>query len=158
MKILFAICLILSVISNSFAQQLVKIPADVTYEKLEDLKLRVNRITYVLDKYQNRIIAVRYQERELQQGETIKQGSEIDLVVGTGQDDEIAVPNLIGLTLSDAQSILSPLTLQLSVNGSQKPVSNKRVITKQFPIPYSTDFRERNRVKKAGKIAVWIDQ
>ncbi len=81
---------------------------------LGNLELRIGDTTYVPDIARDVVLDVRYGGEELKAGQEIPKGSRINLILGNGMGaSEVLVPNVIGLTLSEARFAIlgSSLTL-----------------------------------------------
>jgi eukaryotic-like serine/threonine-protein kinase len=156
--ILIAMC---GIVTTSLAQRLVEIPTDLTTEKLDSLKLETGVISYVSDKYSNRIIGISQEGKQLSKGDKIKQGSTVDLVLGDGVSDKICVPNLVGLTIQEAEKILKQVKLQVGTITNQKSNSIHEKVVNQFPLPTRQEMNEmqineRNMLKEGEKVNIWI--
>ncbi len=81
---------------------------------LQSLGLKINRILYRNDENLNIVLGALFNNDNLSEGEKLKGGSKIDLLVGNGfQNIEIEVPNLIGLDVRSAIDILNAQKLKL---------------------------------------------
>lgn len=70
---------------------------------IETAGLVTGRLNYVPDIAVNNVLEQKYQNKNIEPGDSIPKGSIIDLVVGRGLSDEkTAAPNLIGMYLEDA--------------------------------------------------------
>ena len=107
---------------NALAPEKVKMP-DVVGVSLRQAKtmlesqgLTVGKMTYVPDIAQNNVLKQIYKEKEITKGTEIVKGSEIDLVLGLGLSDErTIIPDLLGLTLTDARDNLTKYSLNFGV-------------------------------------------
>jgi beta-lactam-binding protein with PASTA domain len=109
--------------------------------KLESFGLKVGRISYEPDLGINMVLAQRMNGHDLMPGDSVIKGAKIDLVLGKGlSDEQAAVPNLVGLTLEEAnirasdrflsigaavrdQSVLTDEDEQTAIIFKQKPES-----------------------------------
>lgn len=107
---------------------------------IQNYGLKILDTIYIPDIARDRVLDVKLGNRKLLAGEEIAKGSEISLILGNGQGDaEVDIPNLIGLTLSEATfSILgSSLTVgTVRYMGYVTDSLNARVIS-QTPEPDS---------------------
>lgn len=105
---------------------------------LSNYGLKLGDTSYVSDVAKDVVLKFIYGGRELQAGQEIPKGSRIDLVLGDGRGaSEVDIPNLVGLSLSEARMALLGSSLKLgSLNfqGSVKDSANARVI-RQSPSP-----------------------
>lgn len=83
---------------------------------LESQGLSVGAMKYVPDIAVNNVLKQLYKGKEIKKGTEIVKGSAIDLVLGQGLSDERTnVPNLLGLTLTDAREYLIKYSLNPGV-------------------------------------------
>lgn len=61
---------------------------------------------YVKDAARDAVLAVMYQGDTVQSGALLPKGSKIDLVLGRGLNLDVPVPNLLGLSLNEAKSVI----------------------------------------------------
>src|SRR5688500_17647818 len=95
--------------------------------ELESYGLKLGKLTYKPDLALNAVLDQQSKGKSIPPGAMIAKGSRIDLVVGDGLGQtDIDVPNLIGLTLTEAKFVLDGVGLNLgavvpdnSVDGSQ---------------------------------------
>lgn len=95
---------------------------------LRQLQIEVSDTLYEPSEFSNLILDVRYQDQSLEGGDKLVEGSRVTLVVGAGKGtEEVMVPNLKGLTLRDARSLLlaSQLTLG-TVEYDETPTDENR--------------------------------
>lgn len=81
---------------------------------LRQMQIGVADTLYEPSEFKDLILDVRLGEESIEPGQKLTEGSRVTLVVGYGRGtEEVMVPNLIGLTLRDARSLLlaSALTL-----------------------------------------------
>lgn len=108
---------------------------------LELRGLKVGGFTYVSGFARDQVLKAFYKDRELKPGDLVTVGSKIDLVISRGQGtDKVKLPNLIGLSLSDATEVLA--TQKLSIGGVRYAKSTKTpegTVFKQYPDPSAVD-------------------
>src|SRR5690606_12342018 len=81
---------------------------------LRNQSLKIADTVYKADIARDVVLDVRFAGQPLKAGRVIPKGSQITLVLGNGQGaDDIEVPNLIGLSLSEARFALSGVGLNL---------------------------------------------
>jgi beta-lactam-binding protein with PASTA domain len=96
------------------------VPEKVTLPKLTDISFRqaqaliencgilLGNITYEPSEYNNLVLKVEQNANELKQGDMIFKGSSVDLIIGSSSgNQDTPLPNLTGLTLTWADSILN---------------------------------------------------
>lgn len=108
---------------------------------LELRGLKVGTFTYVSGFARDQVLKAFYKDQELRPGNLVTVGSKIDLVISRGQGtDKVKLPNLVGLSLSDATEALA--TQKLSIGGVRYAKSSKTpegTVFKQYPDPTSVD-------------------
>ena len=108
-------------------------------DNIENRGLKVGNINYVPDIAVNYVLKQLYKNREVAPKTKINKGSRIDLVVGMGVSSErTALPNLVGLSLDNAQETMSGAYLNLGAVVYDNSVetyddSSKALIWKQIP-------------------------
>ncbi len=107
---------------NAMAPEKVKMPdvVGVTLRQaktiLESQGLNIGVLKPVPDIAKNNVLKQLYKGKEIRKGTSILKGAEIDLVVGAGLSDErTSVPNLVGLTLTEARNEATKYSLNISV-------------------------------------------
>lgn len=105
---------------------------------LSNYGLKLGDTSYVSDVAKDIVIKFLFNGSELKPGQQIPKGSRIDLILGDGQGaSEVDIPDLTGLTLSEARMALLGSSLKLgTVNfqGADRDTLNGKII-KQFPAP-----------------------
>ena len=125
---------------------------------LKNLGLRVGDTTFRTDFAKNTILEVLYRGRTALPGATVKMGSAIDLVIGSGIGDEaIQVPKLLGLTFEEARALLDAqgIILGAPVFDANVRDSATAYVYKQRPAP--TTANGRPLMMRAGQmIDLWM--
>ncbi len=101
-------------------------PEQVGMPKLTDISLRqavnimqrvglnIGEIVYVPSEYPNLVLAQKQGGLDIPEGHKIAKGSEVDLLVGkSGSGEKTVVPNLIGVTLDQAENEIASLVLTM---------------------------------------------
>ena len=105
---------------------------------LSNYGLKLGDTSYVNDVAKDVVLKYIYKGRELKAGQSIPKGSVINLVLGDGLGaSEVDIPNLTGLTLTEARMALMGASLKLgTVNfqGSGRDSIHGKII-QQFPAP-----------------------
>lgn len=98
--------------------------------------LRIGDTTYVSDIARDVVLDVKFAGQSLNAGRMIRKGSDVELVLGNGRGaDDVEVPDLTGLTLSEARFAAAGLGLnigEVSYSDYILDSLSARVI-KQFP-------------------------
>lgn len=149
---------------NAFSAEQVKMPLLVDYSLrnatvlIESSGLKIGHINYVPNEYANLVLGQKHNGRNIEAGKFLPKGSYIDLTVGQGLGSEqVAVPDIIGLTLDEARHFLSSGTgLTIGAIVADETVKTKSdsliaIIYKQTPTANPTAF-----VSQGSAISVWI--
>lgn len=129
---------------------------------LQSLGLKVGDTTFVPDIAKNAIKEQHYNGEEIMPGTKINMGGRIDLVIGNGVGQEtISVPDLLGMTVSQARAYLSSSNIELGAvipQGTVTDMENAFVI-KQNPPSYSMDATGesiKNKIRPGQIMDIWI--
>lgn len=123
---------------------------------LQSSGLKTGRLIYRPDIAQNVVLDVLYKGQSISSGTKIAKGSTIDLVLGDGLDAaEVPMPNLDGLTLEEANNLLTSSSLNkgsVFFSGQIKDSISAKVF-KQNP-PYS----ENKMIKSGHNVDIYLKQ
>lgn len=107
---------------------------------IQNYGLNIGDTVYIPDIARDRVLDVKYGGEKLNTGQQIPKGSKITLVLGNGQgDSEVEIPNVIGLSLSEATFSIKGSSLTLGTvryMGYVTDTLNARVVS-QTPMPDS---------------------
>ncbi len=121
-------------------------------ETLENFELKVGKIIYKPDSlHANAVLAQQVNGRAIEPGTRITRYTQVDLVLGSmGDNKPFAVPNLIGRTLGDAESVLTGLSL---IRGSLTPDSlgANAIVSKQLPV-----YGRNSTIRKGEQVNLWL--
>lgn len=129
---------------------------------LQSLGLKLGLINYKPDIARNAVLEQALNDAEVKPGTKIPLGSVINLVLGSGVGGgEMDVPNLIGLTLTEAKSWLTSLSLNI---GSVIPVGTiadtaGAFIVKQSPDAYVEPVpgqKAANKIRSGQLLDIYI--
>lgn len=130
---------------------------------LQSLGLKVGDTSYTPDIARNAVKEQLLNGKPLEPGTKINMGSAISLVLGNGEgEDELNVPDLVGMTVSDARLYLSNKNLNISAvltDGAVVSDTANAFITKQSPLPFSTLSPGEivaNKIRPGQLIDIWI--
>jgi beta-lactam-binding protein with PASTA domain len=124
---------------------------------LSNYGLKVGDTIYRSDIARDRVLDATFAGQSIRKGELIPKGSRINLILGDGKgNSEVDLPDLTGLSLSDARFALSGASLNLGVVSSQGVVkdSANAVIIRQMPALSDT----LTKVSIGSRIDVVIEQ
>ena len=123
---------------------------------LINLGFKIRKIKYKEHQYKNLVLELRYKNDSIAPGTLIEKGSEIDMILGKGQNNKVLIPLLIGKTLDEATILVNYSYLNKGKAHKDKTIKNIKDrklgrIWKQSP-EYS-----KERMLEAGEImTVWI--
>lgn len=105
---------------------------------LQSLQLKMGTITYKPDIARNSVLEQLYNGVAVKEGDKVPLGATISFVLGSGLGgNEMDVPNLVGMTLSEARSYLSSLSINV---GAIVAVGNIRDSASAFVVRQSPDY------------------
>ena len=121
-------------------------------ETLESFGLHPGNIIYKPDSlHPNAVRAQQVNGKNIKPGTRIARHTRVDLVMSIiGNNKPFAVPNLIGRTLADAESILAGLDL---LRGSLTPdtLGTSAIVSKQVPT-----FGRNSTIRKGERVDLWL--
>jgi beta-lactam-binding protein with PASTA domain len=129
---------------------------------LQSLGLKVGDTSYTPDIARNAVKEQLFHGSAIEPGTKIPMSSSIDFVLGNGLGEtQLAVPDLVGLTISQAREYLSSDNIGLGVILTASAVSDtaNAYIVKQSPAPTTllpTGETMRNRIRAGQFMDVWI--
>ncbi len=118
--------------------------------------LKIGKLNYVPD-ISTTVLEQKYKGKPIKPNTMLVKGSLIDLVVGKGESNENTfVPNILGLTFSEAEQKLSSLSLNVGVAVYDKTIKTTRdslnaKIWKQHPKSIS-----ESSIKLGSYIDIWL--
>jgi beta-lactam-binding protein with PASTA domain len=122
---------------------------------LDSYGLKVGDTTYKADIARDIALETSYAGRPLQAGDLLPKGSRINLVLGDGRgNEEVELPNLVGLTIDEAKFSLNGAMLNLGTINYQGVITDtaNAIIVNQTPSP--TD--SLNKVSIGTKINITL--
>ena len=131
---------------------------------LMSLGLKMGDTTYKPDIAKNSVLEQEYNGKPIAPGTKINMGSFIGLVIGSGVGSTfINVPDLTGMTVKDARSFLSAMSIGLSTinpeNGEAISNEENAYIVRQSPTAYNTVEEGQivtNKIRAGQLIDVWV--
>lgn len=124
---------------------------------LQSTGLKTGRLIYKPDIAMNVVLSVEVNGKVVDASYKLPKGSKVDLVLGTGLGDSssVAIPNLIGLTLQDADNLLTTSSLNLGVAVFQGKIidSASALIIRQNPA-----YAEGVTLKPGQAVDVYLKQ
>jgi beta-lactam-binding protein with PASTA domain len=125
---------------------------------LKSFGLSLGKIIYKADYASNAILEMQIKGKIINAGNKVRKGTLIDLVVANGLGaEEIPVPSLKGLTLDEAQILMSEYRLQLGLKiwDEETSDSTNAFIWRQSPNEFD-EMDEHNQIRLGQTIDVWI--
>jgi beta-lactam-binding protein with PASTA domain len=130
---------------NSTVPEMVVLPklTDISFRQalglIENCGLKPGKITYQPSEYNNLVLNIEQESKVLKQGDIIRKGSSIDLVIGSNSGmQDTPLPNLTGITYAEAKSLLTSYMLNAgslicdeTITTSEDTLS--ATIWKQYP-------------------------
>ncbi len=118
---------------------------------LQSLSLRLGDTSYRPDIARNSVLEQQYNGKPLAPGTKVSMGSSITLVLGDGVGNVLMnVPNIVGMTLSDARSYLQSLNISLGAIVPDPGITTPEdaYVYKQNPTEKTTDADGNNKQNK----------
>ncbi|MBB1286975.1 PASTA domain-containing protein [Flavisolibacter sp. BT320] len=125
---------------------------------IRNIGLKVGDTSYRTDFAKNTVLEVLYQGRTILPGSTIKVGTPVDLVLGSGVGNEaIVVPKLLGLTYEEARALLDAQGIILGAPVFNPGVSDSAnaFVYRQRPAPTTLDGK-RLTMRAGQMIDIWL--
>jgi beta-lactam-binding protein with PASTA domain len=119
---------------------------------LETFGLKPGELEYVQDMATNAVLKQKYKGRPINAGAMIEKGSEIDLVVGRGENGGAAtIPFLYGKFRSEALNELKAASLNIGEEHFADGVdSNQARVYKQSPA-----YSKKGSINLGSKVSLW---
>lgn len=147
------------VIINRFVAPDISMPNIIGYSlrnaqyTLESIGLKLGDTTSRVDFAKNTILEMSINGDKVKPGDKVKVGSKVDLVIARGKgEEEISVPQLVGLQVADARVLLEQYGLNLGAivkNPDVLDIDNA-YIYRQEPMPGA------GRIRAGQLIDVWV--
>ncbi len=121
--------------------------------RIEGAGLVTGDLKYVPHEYRNLVLGASFKGKKLKEGEELRKGSRIDLVVGEGKGNvKVEIPSLVGKPYEIAVSTLQRLGLNMGNirfdEASTKPVGS---VIQQHP-----SFAEGDSLHLGAEIDLWV--
>ncbi|MBS1743781.1 MAG: PASTA domain-containing protein [Bacteroidetes bacterium] len=115
---------------------------------------------YKPDFMRGSVLSQSYNGKEIESGAKLPWGSKVDLVIGSGLNQEyITVPSLLGLTLSEAKIVIEQNSLILGAVIVEQGVSDtaNAFVYQQSPPKYNSD-KELVKIKSGQIMDLWVSK
>lgn len=102
---------------------------------LKSFGLELGEIIYEPDPIANTVLEQQYKGREIEEGAQLPKGSKVDLVVGDGKGQQnLEIPNLLGMDLEDAEFVAKGSGLQIGeITYEKSAEKTPNTILRQIP-------------------------
>jgi beta-lactam-binding protein with PASTA domain len=121
--------------------------------RLEGAGLVLGQIKFIPHEFADLVLSATYKSKNVKEGEEIRKGSRIDLVVGKGKGDQkVEIPDLVGNSYETANATLLRLGLSLG-KMTYEPASTKPVYTivQQYP-----NYAQGDSIHLGQEVDLWI--
>lgn len=122
---------------------------DFAQTQLENLDLRIGRVSYQPDIAHNAILESRLNGQKLTVGQSVIKGSKIDLVIGTHRE-EFTIPNFENMKIDEVEAYIFGMNLKLRAIH-YLPGENEGVGTVKKQLPEAGDT-----VRLGDDVELWI--
>jgi beta-lactam-binding protein with PASTA domain len=124
---------------------------------LESYGLKIGKLIYVPSEYSNLILGQHFQGKPIEPGTPILKGSEIDLLVGKGLGGEsTGSPDLLGLTIEEANSYLTGLSLNLGVVAYDQSVVTREDSLNAFIWKQNPPTGPGAALQMGASVDIWV--
>ncbi|MCT4616068.1 MAG: PASTA domain-containing protein [Marinifilaceae bacterium] len=143
-----------------------KYPKDVVFPDITDNSLRqayerlitsgfnINKLIYVENNFLNLVLYAKYKNDSISAGKLIKQGSNIDLVVGIGNKSKINIPNLFKEDKNQAIETLLSSGFNIGKIEYDESVKTKQDRTKAKIYKQTPHYNEDIKLTPGSKISI----
>ncbi|MBZ4187889.1 PASTA domain-containing protein [Niabella beijingensis] len=150
---------------NRAAPPLIEMPNIVGYSlrsaefTLNNMGLKLGDTTFRPDFAKNTVLEQLYNGVAIQPGAKIRQGAKIDLVIGSGLGTSFLVPNLVGLTYSEAAATLGGKGIGIGSVILSPGVTDtaSAFVYRQNPERFDVDGNPRS-IRPGQIVDVWLSQ
>lgn len=117
----------------------------------------LEHITYVSSEFTNLVLQQKYKGAQISPKTKLPKGSAIELVVGrSGSGDVTKVPDLSGLSLSEARAYLQSVQINIGVISNDGTIKTEADSTKAIVFKQSPKASEQASVKLGSTVDVWL--
>ena len=116
-------------------------------DRIKSFDLKIGEITYKPFIAHNLVLSQSYNGEEIEEGEWIRKGSRIDLLVGRATGRSIVMPDLTGLKREEAEDIIK--SNQLILGSIINARSTDNIVSRQKP-------EARKTIPEGAIVDIWI--
>ncbi|MCD2422903.1 PASTA domain-containing protein [Niabella pedocola] len=148
---------------NRAEPPLVEMPNIVGYSlgsaefALKNMGLKLGDTTFKPDFAKNTVLQQLYNGVAIQPGAKIRQGSRVDLVIGSGLGNAFLVPNLVGLTYAEAKALLDEKGIGMGsvITSGGVTDSAAAFVYRQNPERFDVEGNARS-IRRGQIVDVWL--
>lgn len=130
---------------------------------LKSLGLNIGDTSYKPDVAKNSIITQLFMGKEIKPGTKISVGSSVDLIIGSGiGNEEAEMPDLVGLTYTDALSLLGTMNISVGVpillDNQIKDTAHAFVARQEPPVftELAPGQKVKNKIRQGQIVDLWL--
>lgn len=132
-------------------------PYRQTLQTLESKGFKVGRIEYAPSEFKNLVLTLKQEDQEIETGALVRKGSTIDLVLGSGKNDDnyVPLPCFYGMKIEEALTLLKENYLNI---GEIIPDPSVKEEEKEQAVIYQQEpaYEENARIKAGSTVNLHI--
>ncbi|MEY3398456.1 MAG: hypothetical protein RL220_1050 [Bacteroidota bacterium] len=130
--------------------------AAVAMIKLTNKGIRFRKVEEPNSQMVGAVIKVLYKGKRLKPGTQIQRGDEVVIHVGISADEEINVPNLVGIPLDSAIAILDRSELTLGLTVADPPLTSRADSAAARVCRQTPGYVPEYKIKKGQVVDIWV--
>jgi len=126
---------------------------------LEIYGLFIGKIQYMPSDFQNLVLMQKYKGKQIKPGTEIEKGSEVDLILGEGSDedgDRTFIPLLTGMSISEAKQKATDAFLNIGTITYDKSIRNTQDSIRAFVYKQSPQADKKKVAKFGDRVQVYL--
>ncbi|MEF8983717.1 MAG: PASTA domain-containing protein [Bacteroidales bacterium] len=123
---------------------------------LNNSGLKVGKLVHVPDIAVNNVLKQQVEGEEIEPGELVPKGREIDLVVGKGSDQRAGVPNLVGYNWDEAEDRIIQNAMNVGAIRPDTTINSEEDSSEAFVWQQYPPYEEDRQTKLGTYIDLWI--
>jgi len=123
---------------------------------LNNSGLKVGKLVHVPDIAVNNVLKQQVDGEEIEPGEPVPKGREIDLVVGKGSDQRAGVPNLVGYHWDEAEDRIIQNAMNVGAIRPDTTINSEEDSSEAFVWQQYPPYEEDRQTKLGTYIDLWI--
>jgi len=148
---------------NAYSAEQVPMPQLVDFSlrnaqvTLESYGIKVGQLIYIPSEYTQLVLGQHYEGKPIEPGTLIAKGSSIDLLVGQGLSNEkTEVPDLFGMTLEEAKSLLQANSLNIDAVIYDDSIPNHEDSLRAFVWKQLPEAELGKKLRLGSSLDVWL--